>query len=415
MKREGMMKYLFFLGLLVAFASCQKDEMNPDNSFVCTLSSEEDYLTRNCFQLQDGSFIISGNSDHGSLMAKYSDAADLLWQKELPGALFDLKKGIPLSSGGFVLAGADSIVNQWGVSQNGKITLVRFDNNGEAVDSVVIGSTPFMSVTIQLDLIQLKNGYLALMMCPIAGGSSFAYPRLVILDLNFNTLFDQVYYSSPGIPFKSLYLPGIQEANNGSIYFCYQYWDNVPHGFLMKLNSDYSMSFYTDSLGLSDYNLPGSFVLDEDDNCLIASAKQVESSPYAYVYYHPNESFSMGREVSVLRTDKAGNFIDRHDYGVLPANASIMKIIRSVDGGFVMIGTSNQKEKFTTVSNTNIFLMKTDAGLNRLWIREFKTAYPSVAYDVFETRDGGFAIGAFMRSFNGNFQLMIIKTDFSGN
>lgn len=412
MKPSRLLFFLFVSGIICTMSSCRKDSNAVDKTFVTYLDSDSDLITRSCFQLSDGSFIIAGTGEEYAMMSKFSETGDFIWKKRLPGKLFGLKKGIALPAGGFIIAGADSLINQFGSNENGITTLIAYDNNGNETDNVSISGSPYTNAVIQLDLILLSNGNLALCLCPRPNLSNYSYPRLVILDQHFSTLFDQVYYVSQGVPYSILNAPRIQESWNGDIYCCFQ--NNINSATLIKLKDDYSMDFNTDSTGLGSSELPGSFTIDGNGNCCIATARQVNPGQGRFVYYHPNENYSYGNEVSVLRTDASGNYIDRHDYTGFPPTGSLMKIIRTSDGGFVMTGTSNQRETFSVLSNTQIFLIRTDAQLNRQWMRQFNATYPAVGYDVIETRDGGFAIGAFERSFNKNFKMMIIKTDANG-
>lgn len=127
------------------------------------------------------------------------------------------------------------------------------------------------------------------------------------------------------------------------------------------------------------------------------------------------EYIAVGREVSIIRTDTSGNYLDRHNYSGLRCLGCLTKIPRTREGGFMLVGTSNLDERVNSVTNTQISLIKTDANLNKLWMREFKTTYAAKGYDVYETRDGGYVIGAYERSFNTYFKMMIIKTDIKGN
>lgn len=412
MKIVNRFIYLGALTMLLINGSCQKESLRDENSFVCLVETESNYATRSCFQLTDGSYVIVGIGEEDyPVMARFSDQGDLIWQKKLPGTLAGVRKGIPLPSGGFVLAGSDSTWGTNSVAQSGKTTITVYDINGSETHSVVINCIPNINVENHLDFILLKNGNLAFCLSPAPAIGSFCFPRLLILSQNLSTLFDQVYYESPGIPFKQMAEPFIQEGIDGSIYFCYQYeyFSPCEVPVLLKLNPDYSFNFLKDSIG-NCTELPSSLAIDGTGNCLIATAKAVRT-----VSYFNREDISAGYEVSVIRTDTAGNFLDRHDYNGFNGLGSLMKILRTRDGGFIMVGTSNQSERSAGVANTQVLLMKTDANLNKLWMKQLNTTYAAVGYDVFETRDGGYAVGVFERSFNKNFKMMIIKTDEKGN
>lgn len=411
-------KIILLLSILagtVLVTSCQKDSVDPNNSLVCYVETETDYFTRNCFQLNDGSYIIVGTGDANSVIARFSEKGDLIWQKNLDDELFNLIKGIPLPSGGFVLAGFDKTGTV--TNSNGILYIKTYDNNGNLTNSKTIQSIPTAILKNRLDFILLRNGNLAFLLNPYSGIS--AHPRLIITNQNLTTIFDQNYSPGSGQTFQNLLTHRIQEGIDGSIYIIYKFLPNnliCTTTALMKLNgSDYSLNFISYNTGLGCSEISDSFVIDDNGNNCIASAKQFNPTENKFAYYHNREEFSLGYEVSVVRNDTAGNYIDRHDYSGFNLLGSIMKIIRTRDGGFLMVGTSGQNSEFTTVSNTQVFLIKTDRNLNQLWMKQFKTTYPAVGYDVFETSDGGYAIGIFEKSFNKNFKMMIIKTNANGN
>lgn len=88
-------KTIFFISLLIGIitmGSCKKETIQNDNSFVAVVETASNYSTRSCFQLSDGSYIILGIGDEeNSVMARFTETGDLIWQKQLP-------KRIPSSS-----------------------------------------------------------------------------------------------------------------------------------------------------------------------------------------------------------------------------------------------------------------------------------------------------------------------------
>jgi hypothetical protein len=349
-------------------------------------------------------------------MAKFTETGDLLWKKNLPGTLYGVRKGLSLPSGGFILAGTDSSYRQTSSISNGITNIALFDNDGNNISSLVIVSNPSSSdLLYYLDFTLLANGNIAFLINP-QGLGNLTYPRLLILNQNLTTVFDQVYYTAQGAPFTGLSMPLIQEGLDGSIYIGYTYYNGTNSSTaLMKLKAiDYSFDYLKSNLGFGISEIPGSMAIDKNGNCIIASSR-VTNPSQQFASYYRSEYYALGPEISVIRTDTSGSNIDRHNYSGYPLLGSLMKIIRTRDGGFIMTGTSNQNESFTITSNTQVLLVKTDANLNKQWMKQFDTTYPSIGYDVIETKDGGYAIGAFEKSFNTYFKMMIIKTDANGN
>lgn len=396
-------------------SSCEKEVTDNLTSFVSFVNTDTDYFTRSCFQLTDGSYVIVGTGEHHAVMARFSVTGDLIWQKELPGTLFGVKKGVPLPSEGFALAGSDSTDRPQSLN-SGITTIAIYDNNGNEVRTTSFQIPSFFGFSL-LDFIVLKNGHLGFCLHPIKA-NLLNYPRLLILDQNLTTIVDKEFSDSTGAPLDSLDKPHILEGKDGSIFFSFRVNAGTYNSAgLMKINTnDYSIDYFNERVGQGHSEIPGeNFVMDEAGNFIVASAQPENPAPTNLISYYQGEGFSLGKKASLLRVDAFGNYISRHDFTGFSALGSLMKVIRTRDGGFIIVGTSNQDESFTFASNTQLFLIKTDSNLNKQWMRQINTTYPGVGYDVFETKDGGYVIGAFEKSFNKNFKMMVIKTDEAGN
>ncbi len=413
--------------LCIGFIACQKDAIENNSGFVSVVESDLDYTSRNCLQLSDGNYIICGSSvlfpagnvsfgQSYSIMAKFSRSGDLMWQKTLPITLCDLWKGISLPGGGFVLAGLDNM------PENTNITIAEYNNNGGLVKSNQVINTTSTGVTSrnEVDIIQLKNGNYAMVLIGIQQGVLGNSPRLLILDRELNVISDKIF---PSMFLFSKNFKGqrLAEGNNGRLYICgrTQEFNAWSWTFLMGVDgSTLDMDFFTERMGADTNSYPGPFVVNNAGHVIIPTAEQWNAGIYFnasnYFYYHLDEYFSVGKTVSVLETDADGNFIARHKYSGFTGYASLTGITQTNDGGYLLIGTCDLKSNAVIYSQFQILMIKINAQFQQEWMKQINTTYPAVAVDVEKTDDGGFLIGAYEKSFNKNYKMMLIKTDANG-
>jgi hypothetical protein len=87
-------------------------------------------------------------------------------------------------------------------------------------------------------------------------------------------------------------------------------------------------------------------------------------------------------------------------------------ILPTSDGGYIIAGSTNT----TTVTDCDVFVMKTDASGNLLWSKQFGGNKPDYTYAMCETSDGNYFITGYSESFSGGDQdVYLIKMDPSGN
>lgn len=81
------------------------------------------------------------------------------------------------------------------------------------------------------------------------------------------------------------------------------------------------------------------------------------------------------------------------------------------DGGYIVVGTSGSFSE----GEENIYLIKTDANGNDLWTKEIQVRDYSEGKSVQQTSDGGYIITGNSRWSTSLSDMVLIKTDASGN
>ncbi len=97
-------------------------------------------------------------------------------------------------------------------------------------------------------------------------------------------------------------------------------------------------------------------------------------------------------DLLIMHIDEAGNLLWWKSYGGLNSDKG-MKIIRSLDGGFIVLGNSFSD----ATMSFDIWLLKLDEHGDTLWTRKFGEDTDKSEYgaDILETEDGGYIIAGY--------------------
>lgn len=135
-------------------------------------------------------------------------------------------------------------------------------------------------------------------------------------------------------------------------------------------------------------------------------------------------------DVWVVKLDVSGNVSWQKKYGGT-SDESGTDIQQTADGGYIVLSTAHSLNGQVTghhgsVSETDIWLFKTDASGTLLWQKSLGGTFNEVANQVRQTADGGFVVTGNSRSKSGDVSghhgsenaandIWVIKTDGSGN
>lgn len=125
-------------------------------------------------------------------------------------------------------------------------------------------------------------------------------------------------------------------------------------------------------------------------------------------------------DVWVMKSDANGNKIWSKTYG-----GSYIDMVENIaptsDGGFVVTGRtwSYDGDMIGFKGNTDVFVIRIDANGNKMWSRTYGGSDGDVGNCIAQTNDGGFIIGVFTSSINGdissNSDAWLFKIDVGGN
>jgi hypothetical protein len=108
-------------------------------------------------------------------------------------------------------------------------------------------------------------------------------------------------------------------------------------------------------------------------------------------------------ETFLMKTNWRGDILWlRRYHGDTAGNLEAYCVRQTADGGFILAGYNGDTYR--------VWLLRTDSLGDSLWVREFDDLRPGYAFDVEQTRDGGFAVSATVR----DYYACLVKTDTLG-
>jgi hypothetical protein len=133
-----------------------------------------------------------------------------------------------------------------------------------------------------------------------------------------------------------------------------------------------------------------------------------------YVLFGWTRSFGEGADegdMYLIKTDELGNVIWEQTFGG-DGWEDGYSVAATDDGGYVMLGST----KSFGAGGADMYLIKVDAGGNKLWEKTFGGPKDENARDVKQTSDGGYILIGYTKSFGaGMADMYAVKTDKDGN
>ena len=120
-------------------------------------------------------------------------------------------------------------------------------------------------------------------------------------------------------------------------------------------------------------------------------------------------NYSGGAQVCLIKTNALGDTLWTRTYG--GAGNDWGEVVQQTqDGGYILVG-------FTTSfgSGEQVYLIKTNAGGDTLWTRNYGGTGEEVCISAQQTQDTGYILVGWTRSFGNGYQVYLVKTDANGS
>ncbi len=180
----------------------------------------------------------------------------------------------------------------------------------------------------------------------------------------------------------------------------------------------YIVAGYTRSFGAGNLDI---FLIKTDANGNVEWAKTYggagddraysvqQTSDGGYILVGETRSFGAGgSDIFLIKTDEFGNVQWAKTYGGTN-NEWAYSVQQTSDGGYIVAGTMR-----TSLTNNDIFLIKTDANGNVQWAKTYAETNDDRTYSVQQTSDGGYIVAG-TRRISLNYSIFLIKTYANGN
>lgn len=287
--------------------------------------------------------------------------------------------GQQTTGGGFILGGGTIDT----ISGNNYLHLIKTDASGAITQEQTLKidgsnfSTHFMQQT-------LDGGYII-----------SNWENIVKIDASFNTQWSKKYTGGSVGEFGTT----IHQTSDGGYIIASDFNDNANGSMdylLTKIdgsgNTQWTKMFY--NTNYRAYEL---------------GTQQTADGGYISIgYYYPSTG-GQG-EILVIKTDASGGILWSKTIGGANDDAGY-SIIQLSTGEYVVTGTT----KSFGAGMKDIFLMKLNSSGTILWSKTYGGTDDDYANVVASTNDGGYIIGGSTRSFGNGSDILLIKTDGTGN
>jgi hypothetical protein len=130
-----------------------------------------------------------------------------------------------------------------------------------------------------------------------------------------------------------------------------------------------------------------------------------------YIIAGFSDSFSIGRDVYLIKTDSTGKLTWENSYGGAGSNVGNC-VKQTLDGGYIIAGYTN----IYGAGGFDVWLIKTDINGTKQWDKTFGGTLGDWANSIELTSDGGYIITGTTVSYGAGAQdVWLIKTDSNGN
>jgi hypothetical protein len=347
-------------------------------------------------QTSDSGYIMAGRTNSFGagwddiFLIKTDANGNIIWAKTYGGSANEYAFSVQQTSdGGYIVAGR---TNSFGAGST-DILLIKTDANGNIIWAKTYGGTNTDSaLTVQ----QTSDGGYIMVGITYSFGAGGRDIFLIKTDASGNVQWAKTY------------------GGTG---------DDYAHSVQQTLDGGYIVAGWTNSFGAGGEDI---LLIKTDANGNIIWAKTYggtdddgaysvrQTSDGGYIVAGWTISFSMGVGTFLIKTDANGNIIWAKTYG---GDGDFYSGARSVqqtsDGGYIVTGNTVY---LSGLGWLEIFLIKTDANGNIIWVKTYEGTNVEEAFSVQQTSDGGYIVAGWTLSFGAVWgDAFLIKTDANGN
>ena len=399
-------RWSLFLFAVCVLGSCSKEESNPTADGMVKLVdsvSMDAYI--GMLPLDDGSYIVLNQGK----MIKLNSRGVVAWKKPIAELVY-VRTAVAIPGTGFAIFGTVSNPQTYS-----SLYVCRYDMEGNFLDRKTINvNVPAVYSSIPVILLPLSNGGYALAMSAIYFTMS---SYLKILDSDFNLVYSRGITPPPG--YNNFTVQNICETPGGGIaltgsmgggnldysYINYAVILTEPNGIIKSYAIVGDSTSNEMSIALSPY--PGGYF------AATSSMSEWNSDDGSFVDYYSTTMIAGSLRIDKFNTE--GQFTGSRALTGYPGFGIIRTIRKSSDGGYVLCGTVGNNGSSVSVSITKIFVCKLNSSLNQEWSKVIETTYQAIGVDALPAMDGSCLVTGNMKSFNTNYQMLMIKTDANGN
>jgi predicted secreted protein len=341
-------------------------------------------------QTNDGGYALTGwtnSSGAGSYdcwLAKTDTFGNIIWNQTYGGTSDDYAYAlVHTSDGGYALAGWTTSFGAGGYD----CWLVRTDASGNMQWNKTYGRT---GEDVACALVQTTDGGYALAGWTITFGDGQPFAWLVKTDSAGDMQWNRTCGGGHGE-----YAWDLVQTTDGGYALAGSTW---PIG----------ASFYDFWLAKTDASGNAQWSKHYGGSFHDWGRAMVQTSDGGYALAGYTLCFGSGAyDIWLVKTDATGNMQWNKTYGGTNYDVALA-LVKTSDGGYALAGYTRS----FGAGGMDCWLIKTDANFNMQWNRTYGGTGDDEAWDLVQTRDGGYALAGMTESFGaGSYDFWLVKTD----
>ena len=347
---------------------------------------------RSVQQTNDGGYIIVGytnsfgNSDTDIYLIKTDGNGDSLWTKTFGGT--DKDKGYSVqqtTDGGYIIVGSSRSFG----NGSADVYLIKTDVNGDSLWTKTFGGEGY---EIGKSVQQTTDGGYIITGKSSSFGNGDNDIYLIKTDSQGDSIWTKTFVANGADEANS-----VQQTNDGGYIITGYIEYNEEDGEVWLLKTDGNgIQQWSQVFGGGGFDFSFSVKETTDDGYIIAGSNEEGDNHQSYL----------------IKTDNNGDSIWTKTFGGIDDESTATSVELTSDGGYIIAGHLELDTDFSQ----HIYLFKIDNNGDSLWTKTFAPYFGNIGWQVEQTLDGGYIIVGYTdESGNGNYQVLLIKTDDQGN